>query len=140
MTTLLDTNVIIALWDNDPAVNGPARLALENALARGALAINGVVYGELLGYEGREEEFLERFLAKTGITVEWDLDEPIWRTAGRAFQAYASRRARSGSSKPRRILPDFLIGAHASKRGYTLLTLDLGHFRAAFPDMRIFTA
>ena len=36
-----------------------------------------------------------------------------WRVAGKAFQKYASRRQKQQAGRPRRILADFLIGAHA---------------------------
>lgn len=39
----------------------------------------------------------------------------------------------------RRILADFLIGAHALVKGYTLLTLDEGMYRAAYPRLGIVT-
>jgi predicted nucleic acid-binding protein len=34
-------------------------------------------------------------------------------------------------------MPDFLIGAHASIRGYRLLSLDEGLYRTAFPTLKI---
>ena len=73
----------------------------------------------------------------TGITIEWNLDETIWRAAGRAFQAYAGRRSKQGQAGPRRILADFLVGAHALQKGYRLLTLDDRLYRAAFPGLKI---
>jgi predicted nucleic acid-binding protein len=38
---------------------------------------------------------------------------------------------------PRRILTDFLIGAHALVRGFTLLTFDQRLYAAAFPELNI---
>jgi predicted nucleic acid-binding protein len=34
---------------------------------------------------------------------------------------------------------DFVIGAHALVKGYTLLTLDEGMYRTAYPRLRIVT-
>ena len=59
--------------------------------------------------------------------------------AGRAFQAYAEWRRKQRDRGARRILADFLIGAHASANGYRLLTLDDGLYRAAFPALAIET-
>ena len=73
------------------------------------------------------------------MTVEFDLDKGIWRTAGRAFQAYAIRRRKQGDPVSRRILADFLIGAHAFQRGYRLLTLDDRLYQAAFSSLTIIT-
>jgi len=39
--------------------------------------------------------------------------------------------------EPRRILADFLIGAHATVNGYKLLTMDAGVYRAGFPRLAV---
>lgn len=48
MTTAIDTNVIVALWDRDPSLNFSAQSALDAALARGTLVISSPVFAELL--------------------------------------------------------------------------------------------
>jgi predicted nucleic acid-binding protein len=65
------------------------------------------------------------------------VDEETWRVAGRAYLGYTERRKSSGGESPRRILADFLIGAHALVRGYSLLTIDYRHYAAAFPTLTI---
>lgn len=137
MITAIDTNVVVALWDKEPSLSMAAQSALDRALGRGALIISAPVFAELLACPGRQEAFLDAFLSDTGITIDWDIDESVWRMAGRAFQAYASRRRRQGDSGPRRILADFLIGAHAFERDCELLTLDDRLYHAAFPRLRI---
>lgn len=139
MTTAVDTNVIVALWDRDPAVSNPAQKALDDALLRGSLVLGAPVFSELMAAPGRTEAFLNKFCNETGISVEFDFDEEIWRAAGRAFQAYMVRRRKQRDSGPRRILADFLIGAHAFKRGYQLLTLDDHLYRAAFSGLTVIT-
>jgi predicted nucleic acid-binding protein len=140
MTTALDSNILVALWNEDDTLNTLARSALDAALARGRLVIAAPVFAELLAFPPRNEPFLDSFCRDTGISVDWDLNEAIWRTAGRAFQSYAARRRKYSDSGPRRILADFLIGAHAFRKRYHLLTLDARLYRAAFPRLRILTA
>jgi predicted nucleic acid-binding protein len=140
MTTVVDTNVIVALWDRDDALNVAAQRALDAARSRGSLVIPAPVYSELMAFAGRTEAFLVAFFNQTSIVVDWDLEEAVWRLAGRAFQAYAARRRRQRELGPRRILADFVIGAYAAQHGYSLLTLDEGLYRAAFPGLRIETA
>ncbi len=137
MTVALDTNVIVALWDAADALHPVARKALEEVSGREALAICGVVYAELIGAPGRTEAFVDRFCEEAGIAVEWVLEERIWRRAGVAFQEYATRRRKQNGAEPRRLLADFLIGAHALENGYKLLTLDGGMYRKAFPGLRL---
>ncbi|HEY4579548.1 MAG TPA: type II toxin-antitoxin system VapC family toxin [Candidatus Acidoferrales bacterium] len=139
MTTAIDTNVLVALWNEDDALNTLARSALDAALGRGRLVISAPVFAELLAAPSRNEGFLDSFCQDTGISVDWELSEAIWRAAGRAFQTYANRRRSQRTSGPRRILADFLIGAHAVQRGYRLLTLDDRLYRAAFPRLSIVT-
>lgn len=139
MTTAIDTNVIVALWDRNDLLNSVANSALNAAAGRGRMIISAPVFAELMAVPKQSEALLDGFLQDTGISVDWDLDEAIWRTAGRAFQAYAKRRRRQRDAGPRRILADFLIGAHALKRGCRFLTLDEGLYRAAFPRLEIHT-
>src|ERR1051326_5309113 len=100
MTTAIDTNVIIALWDRNPAVSIPAQKALDDALNHGALVVSGPVFAELMAAPGRTEAFLSNFFKDTSINIEFDLDESIWKTAGRAFQAYAARRRKQRDLGP----------------------------------------
>ena len=135
MISAVDTNVIVALWD---AEERDHLTALDEAAARGGIVICGAVYGELLAGPERTEEFINNFLDDAEIVVNWSSNEAIWRTAGLAFQKYAARQRRARSGEARRILTDFYIGAHALENGYSLLTLDDGIYRAAFPKLSLF--
>ncbi len=137
MTTAIDTNVIVALWDEDPGLTSAARTALEAAFHRGNLTVAAPVFAELVAAPGRSEEFVNGFFEDAGIAVDWHLNEAIWRSAGRAFRAYAERRRRHRDTGVRRILADFLIGAHAAVHGYRLLTMDQRLYRVAFPALKI---
>ena len=139
MTTAIDANIVVALWNEDDALNTLARSALDAALGRGSLVIAAPIFAELLAAPSRDEAFLDSFCRETGISVDWNLDEVIWRTAGRAFQLYLARRRKQRGSGRRRILADFLIGAHAIQNGFRLLTMDHRLYRAAFPRLIIST-
>jgi predicted nucleic acid-binding protein len=139
MTTAIDTNVVVALWGPDPALSLAVQTALEAAFGRGNLTVAAPVFAELVAAPGRTESFVNAFFEETGIAVDWDLGEAVWRSAGRAFRAYAERRKKHRDSGARRILADFLIGAHAAAHGYRLLTLDERLYRAAFPTLTIET-
>ncbi len=137
MVTAIDTNVVVALWDPDDSLNIAAQRSLDEAQSRGALVISAPVFAELVAFPARSATFVETFLNDTGIAVEWNLDESIWRLAAEAFQKYASRRRKQGERGARGILADFIIGAHARKRGYHLLTLDEGLYATAFPRLAL---
>jgi predicted nucleic acid-binding protein len=133
MTTAIDTNIFVALWDKDEPLSPAVWPALDAALERGNLVVAAPVYCELLAFPSRSEPFLDQFFSDTGIFVDWNMNESVWRAAGRAFQSSAVRRRKHRDPKPRRILADFLIGAHALQNGYSLLTLDQRFFQAVFP-------
>lgn len=137
MTTAIDTNVIVALWNADTVFSSAAEKALERAYGRGELTIAAPVFAELIAAPGRTEDFVSSFLQENGIAIDWDLNETVWRRAAEVFQAYAERRRQHREAGPRRPLVDFLIGAHALVRGCRLLTLDDRHYRAAFPKSRV---
>ncbi len=139
MTTAVDTNVVIALWDKDSALSLAAQRVLEAAFNRGNLVAAAPVFAELIAAPGRTEAFVGSFFEETGIAIDWELGELVWRSAGRAFQAYAERRRKQRETGTRRILADFLIGAHALSNGCRLLTLDDRLYRASFPTLVIET-
>lgn len=114
-----------------------AENALLTAAARGQLLICALVYAELIAKPKRSIASVEHFLETTRIATDWTLEPSIWQSAGMAFQMYATNRKKQKQSPPRRILADFLIGAHAMQRGYTLLTLDERVYAKSFPKLRL---
>lgn len=139
VATALDTNVLVTLLQADSEADvRRAQTALEEASARGEVLVSPVVHAELLAAPLRDEAFLEAFLKDTRIRVDWRFTRSMWRSAGLAFGGYAKRRrAQPGDPGPRRILADFLIGAHASELGARLLTFDGGVYKAAFPELEV---
>jgi predicted nucleic acid-binding protein len=140
MMISIDSNIIVALWWQADPLNSLATKALNQAHRQGKLLVSAPVYAELMGDPKRTEAGLNEFFRDTGILIDWTLEEKIWREAGRANRGYIQRRRSSGGKFPRRILTDFLIGAHALVRGYSLLTLDRRLYAAAFPTLPIISA
>ena len=136
MRTAIDSNVIVAPWSIEPTASRMAVL-LRGARAAGPLTIAAPVWAELHAAPGATPELVTRFLDDTGIEGDFDLDERVWRRASEAFAAYAVRRRASAGGEPKRLLVDFLVGAHACERADRLLTLDPQRYRQAFDDLRI---
>lgn len=132
--TAIDSNVLIGLWNPNDSLNTEAQQALDAASDRGQLVIAAPVFVELRAMPGRDEATIDAFLERTGVAVDWKIDERIWREAARANNEYVARR-RKNFKLPRRIAADFVIGAHAAVRGYSLLTFDHRTFRSAFPNL-----
>ena len=132
----LDTNVIIDLEEGTPESAERALRAVERAGERGGLVICGVVYAELLARPHPNADDIDGLLRAARIAVDLQLSAESWREAGRAYAAYARRRRAAAGESPRRIIADFIIGAHACAVG-TLVTRDAAFYRRAFPALRV---
>jgi predicted nucleic acid-binding protein len=55
------------------------------------------------------------------------------------MRSVAVRPRKQRDKGARRILADFIIGAHAFTNGFRILTLDEGLYRSAFPSLAIET-
>src|SRR5260370_22846594 len=101
MTTAIDTNVVVALWNEDNTLNTQARSALDAALGRGSLVIAAAVFAELLAAPSRNEGFLDSFCRETRISIDWNLDEAVRRVAGPGFRPHVAQRKWRPRARPR---------------------------------------
>jgi predicted nucleic acid-binding protein len=131
--TLVDTNVLLDLFTNDPIWGDWSARQLRALSARGRLIVNPVVYAELsVGYDRVED--LDAVLGTAGIELVEVVPRAALFLAGRAFQKYRARRGtRTGG------LSDFFIGAHAVVEGIALLTRDARRYRSYFPGIVLIT-
>ena len=134
MRTAIDTNVISAIWSNESSAQRIVA-QLGEARAEGALLISPVVFAELLAYPGATAAFVREFLETTGILTDYRLGEQVWKEAGERFAHYAIRRRQASGVLPKRLLADFLIGAHALVQADRLMTLDASRYRQDFPEV-----
>lgn len=138
MRLAVDTNIFIALFSGDEEGTVRVQHALEEAAAERMLKVSPVVHAELLAVE-RFPEVTDEFFFSKGIEIDWEAGEEVWRTAGIRYGRYArDRRQRPQDPGPRRILADFLVGAHALHLGdRRLLTTDTSIFSSYFPEVEI---
>ena len=129
---LVDTNVLLDVVLDDPNWSAWSLAALQAASATDTLAINAVIYAELSIAFARIEE-LEQVLSEGGLTVEPIPREALF-LAGKAFLRYRKQHGAKTN-----VLPDFFIGAHAAVTNTTLITRDVGRYRAYFPTVRLVT-
>ena len=128
--TLVDTNVLLDVFTEDPKWLGWSLTRLEQAALKGSLLINDVVYAETSTRYPSIETF-EAALVSAGITIA-----PISRAAlflaGRAYARY-----RSAGGTRTGVLADFFIGAHAAVEQLPLLTRDARRYRSYFPTVEL---
>ena len=134
MITAVDTSVLLDLLLQDPSFGARSEEALRKASHEGALMICDVVYAELAGlFPGQAA--LEAFLRETGIQLKPSTPEMLWK-AGELWRRFCVDRRRH-SAVARRILADFLIGAHALLQTERLLTRDKDFYHSVFAGLRI---
>ena len=134
MRTAIDTNVISALWSGSPVARQVTAL-LGRLATEGALAVCGPVYAELVAHPKVTQQFVDQFLATTRVEVDFDLNESVWRETARRFADYSRRRRKSAGGEARRLVVDFLIGAHALLHADRLLTFDPRFYAQDFPKL-----
>lgn len=130
MITAVDTNVLLDVLAADPVHGQASRVALRASQRAGRLVVCEIVQAELSRYFPKLDG-LRATLARLELGVE-ALGDEACHAAGQAFLRY---RKRGGARE--RILPDFLIGAHAAVRCTRLLTRDRGFYRDYFPKLEI---
>lgn len=138
MVTAIDTNVLSSLLRGTEDEAAHAGERLQQAARESELIVSAPVFAELSAVPGADEAYVERFLKSIRVEVDWQLSEAAWRHAAAAYRGYVlRRREQKDDAGPRRILADFIIGAHAVVSRARLLTFDEGHYRAAFPELEL---
>ena len=127
---LVDANVILDVFLDDPVWALWSEAALEQNSRVGTLWINDVIYAEIsIGFERIEE--LENAVARAGFRFMPIPKEALF-MAGKAFLRYRKRKGLKQS-----LLPDFFIGAQAAVMKIDLITRDVNRYRTYFPTVNV---
>ena len=130
MITAIDSSVILDVLTEDQRFANTSEEHLRKAALDGRLIICERVLAEIYPALRNAEEF-DTFLN------DWQLEfvpsnQSSARLAGSNFGKYLDR-----GGKAQRVLPDFLIGAHAHINADRLLARDRGYLRDYFADLII---
>ena len=136
MKTALDSNILSSLWSAEKSAEHITQKLVE-ARARGGIVLCAPVYVELTAHPLVTPGMVDRLLKEADIAIEFVLDEAVWRMAAERFAAYAHRRRTSAGGVPKRLLPDFLIAAHALLNADRLFTLDASRYQQDFPEPKL---
>ncbi len=128
MISALDTNVLLDILIPNERFFERSLAAIQHAAQEGSLVICDPVYTELCA-QFKSQADCDRFLSENRIAVERVSRLAMW-TASVAWHAY-----RRAGGKRDRILPDFVIGAHARCQASRLISRDRGAYRQHFKDL-----
>ena len=133
MISAVDSSVILDVLADNPRFAEASLDVLRMGAQQGKLIVSECVIAEIFPALSDPSKL-------KGMLSDWELEFvpstfESAAVAGQMFAAYLKR-----SSEKRKVIADFLIGAHAQVRGYTMLTLDTDDFAAAFPNLPILSA
>ena len=128
MITAVDRSVILNVLTDDPQFGVASEAALRRASGEGKLVVCECVVAEVFPALGNRDRLLE-FMSDWQLRLS-PLDEASAVLAGEYFARYL---ARGGQAK--RVLPDFLIGAHAANAADRLLARDRVYVRDYFTSI-----
>ncbi|WP_421937817.1 type II toxin-antitoxin system VapC family toxin [Phenylobacterium sp.] len=129
-TVMVDSNVLIDVVSDDPTWGAWSAGRLADAAETGRLIINAIIYAEVSTRFSRIED-VERALPRDML----DREAIPYEAAFLAAKAFVDYRRRGGARTAP--LPDFLIGAHATIAGHSLLTRDAARYRTYFPKLDV---
>jgi predicted nucleic acid-binding protein len=130
MISAIDSNVLLDILIPNEAFADASTASIEEAAANGSLVVSDIVYAEICVQFATQRD-CDHFFGSNEIRVE-PLSRSAHFLASRIWREY---RAQGG--KRDRILPDFLIGAHAQVQANRLISRDRGFYRTQFPKLRL---
>jgi predicted nucleic acid-binding protein len=128
MLTAVDTNILLDILIPNLDFYDASVYSLEQSSNAGSMVMCDLVYAELCVHFPNRRE-CDEFLESVGIRVEPLKPEASF-LASRVWRTY-----RKQGGQRERILPDFLIGAHAQVQATRLLSRDRGFYGQMFPSL-----
>lgn len=127
---LVDSNVLLDLFTDDPEWSPWSIARIEELSAEAPLIINDIVYAEVSIRFGSIDE-VDGAIRQAGLQLNSMPRQALFH-AGKVFRRY-----RAAGGHRTGVLPDFFIGAHAEVAGLRLLTRDVRRYKTYFPSVEL---
>ncbi len=128
----VDTSVLLSIFKGE--ADGAAWLAyLQKEAASRPLVASAVVWAEVRAFF-KDDTSCRQILAALGIQLSAE-NETSALLAGSIYRSYKSK----GGTRMK-LVPDFLVAAHAATQAAALVTTDRGYFRSYFPKLTLITS
>jgi predicted nucleic acid-binding protein len=129
MVTATDTSVLLDVLLNDPQHAPNSIAALRQAASEGSLIICETALAEVVPTLASTD--IPQFLSDWNLTFA-PSSQASALLAGEMFRSYLQRGGKRG-----RVVPDFLIAAHAQTHAQRLLARDRGYYRDYFKNLTL---
>ena len=126
----MDTSVLLDVFLPDDRYGEQSKQRLRAAYDAGAIIVCDIVYAELAALF-RDRAALDGALQAINVSGS-PINTSIAYEAGLRWKRY-----RDAGGPRKRIIPDFLIGAHATIAADAFLTRDRGFFSTYFPELAL---
>lgn len=129
----IDASVLIEVLFEHPLADS-SELTIRNALQRGPLVVCDVAAAEVCA-RGDSAALMES-IREMGVSYAM-IEEKTAMRAGEMANRFRSRQRARGARARDRVIPDFLIGAHALMQCSGLITRDGGFHRDYFKGLKV---
>lgn len=137
MRTALDSNIVSSIWSEEESSVFLLQQIAE-AQRIGALVLSPIAFCELLAHPRVSPASARSLLEKSNMQIDFMLSESVWMEAGIRYARYAERKRKAVGEFPKRLLPDFVVGAHALLQADRLMTMDGQRYRTYFPELVLY--